>query len=183
MKNPLANANAKRPQLLNAASNEQALNKPLEKVPMSNLKQQIQEDMKSAMRAKDSERLKVIRMLMAAIKQNEIDNKTTLDDAQVLSVIDKMIKQRRDSYEQFKAGQREDLANKEKFEITILQSYLPKPLSEQEIEDLIATAIKVADAKSMQDMGKVMAIIKLKAQGRADIGKISAKVKALLAAT
>ncbi len=148
----------------------------------ASLKQQVQEDMKTAMRAKDKERLGVIRMLLAAIKQKEIDERITLDELQSLAVVEKMVKQRRDSVEQFTKGGREDLANTELAEIEILQHYLPKQLSEDEVTLLIDEAIKTTGASKMQDMGKVMAFIKPKAQGRADMGKISAKLKATLTA-
>ena len=144
------------------------------------LRQRIQDDMKTAMRAKDSERLGAIRLLLAAIKQREIDERIILDEVEIFIVLNKMIKQRRDAYEQFKAAQREDLAIKEAFEIEVLQKYLPEPLTSAEIEKLITSAIQEVAPTSMRDMGKVMAIIKPKVQGRADIGQISAKVKALL---
>ncbi len=146
------------------------------------LKQRIQDDMKAAMRAKDSERLGVIRLLLAAIKQREIDERTSLQDPQILAVIEKMIKQRRDAYTQFKAGNRQDLAEKEAFEIEVLQKYLPKPLSEIEIDEIIEKAINATNATSMRDMGKVMTIVKQQTQGRADMNKVSAKVKAKLTA-
>lgn len=147
---------------------------------MDTLKQSIQENMKSAMRAKDSKRLGVIRMLMAAIKQREIDERIVLDDPQVLAVIDKMIRQRRDSYEQFTAAKRTDLADQEKFEIEVLQAYLPQQLTAAEIQTIINEAIKETGAAAISDMGKVMAIIKPKVQGRADMAQISAKIKGLL---
>lgn len=146
----------------------------------SPLKYRVQDDMKTVMRARDSERLGVIRMLLAAIKQREIDERTSLQEPQVLAVIEKMIKQCRDACVQFKAGNRQDLVDKETFEIEILQKYLPQPLSESELEELIEKAIKAANATSLQDMGKVMTIIKSQAQGRADMGQVSAKIKALL---
>lgn len=146
------------------------------------LKQRIQDDMKAAMRAKDSERLGAIRLLLAAIKQREIDERISLQDSQILAVIEKMIKQRRDAYTQFKAGNRQDLAEKEASEIEVLQKYLPKPLSEIEIDEIIEKAIKATNATSMRDMGKVMTVIKQQTQGRADMDKVSAKVKAKLTA-
>lgn len=146
----------------------------------SSIKQRIQEDMKAAMRAKDSARLGTIRMLLAAIKQREIDEKITLNDTDVLAVIDKMIRQRRDSSKQFTAAKRMDLANKENFEIEVLQTYMPQPLTAAEIEKLINQAITEVGANSIRNMGKVMAILKPKIQGRADIGQISAKIKAIL---
>jgi uncharacterized protein YqeY len=144
--------------------------------------QRIQNDMKVAMRARDSERLGAIRLLLAAIKQREIDEQISLQDPQILAVIEKMIKQRRDAYTQFQAGNRQDLAEKEAFEIEVLQKYLPEPLSETEIDAIIAKAIKATNATSMRDMGKVMTVIKQQIQGRADMDKASAKVKAKLIA-
>ena len=141
------------------------------------LKDQITEDMKAAMRAKDSERLGAIRLLQAAIKQREVDERIELDDAQVLAVLDKMIKQRRDSLVQFEAAGREDLAEQERYEIDICQDYLPSALSESEIAALIAAAIATSGAIDMKDMGRVMAILKPQVQGRADVGAISALVK------
>lgn len=144
------------------------------------IKQRIQEDMKMAMRARDSVRLGTIRMLLAAIKQREIDERITLNDTDVLAVIDKMIRQRRDSYEQFTAAKRIDLADKENFEIEVLQTYMPEPLTAAEIQELINQAIAETGADSIRDMGKVMGILKPKIQGRADMGQISAKIKATL---
>ena len=144
------------------------------------LKHRIQDDMKTAMRAKDSDRLGVIRMLLAAIKQREIDDRTSLQEEQILEVIEKMIKQRRDAKAQFEKGQRQDLADKEAFEIEVLQKYMPEPLTDDEIEDLIKKAIQATEATSMQDMGKVITALKSQLRGRADIGKVSNKVKELL---
>lgn len=145
-----------------------------------NLRQQVQEDMKAAMKAQDAKRLGAIRLLLAAIKQREIDERIVLDDAQVLAVIDKMIKQRQDSVEQFQNAGRTDLADQENFEISILSTYLPPALSEQEIAEYIQKAIQSLGATSMKDMGKVMAELKPQLQGRADISLVSAKVKELL---
>lgn len=145
------------------------------------LHSRIQDEMKDAMRAKDTARLGTIRLLLAAIKQREIDERTTLDDSQIFGVIDKMITQRKDSAEQYTKGNRKDLADKELAEIVILKEFLPKPLTEFELENLINEAITAAAATSIKDMAKVMAYIKPKAQGRADMGQISLKVKELLA--
>ena len=145
-----------------------------------NLRQQVQEDMKAAMKAHDAKRLGAIRLLLAAIKQREIDERIVLDDAQVLAVIDKMIKQRQDSAEQFQNAGRMDLVDQEKFEISILSAYLPPALSEQEIAEYIQKAIQYLGATSMKDMGKVMAELKPQLQGRADISLVSAKIKELL---
>jgi uncharacterized protein YqeY len=144
------------------------------------LKERITDDMKAAMRSGEKERLGLIRMITAAIKQREVDERITLDDAQVLSVLDKMIKQRKESLVQFQAGNRQDLVDKEAAEITLLQTYLPSQLSDAEIDALISDAIGATGAASIKDMGKVMAIIKGKAQGRADLGQVGAKIKARL---
>jgi uncharacterized protein YqeY len=146
------------------------------------LKSQIQDDMKTAMKAGDKDRLKVVRLMLAAIKQIEVDERIELDDAAVLNVIGKMVKQRRDSVSQFQDGGREDLANIELAEITVLEQYLPEQLSAAELDALIAKAIKDSGAESVRDMGKVMGIVKAGAQGRADMGKVGAMVKARLAA-
>ena len=145
------------------------------------LKAQIHEDMKSAMKSGDKDRLKVIRLIMAAVKQIEIDKRIELDDAATLVVLNKMVKQRHDSVTQFRAGAREDLASIEIDEISVLEAYLPEQLSEAELDNIIDQAISDASAESMRDMGKVMGLIKKKAEGRADIGAASAKVKARLA--
>lgn len=148
---------------------------------MSNqLRLQIQEDMKDAMRERETQRLGTLRLLLSAVRQREIDERITLDDTEVLSVIDKMIKQRRDSIEQYQKGNRQDLVANESAEITVLQQYLPQALTDSEIENLIREAISTVAAASMKDMGKVMAYIKPKAQGRTDIGKLSEQVKELL---
>ena len=137
---------------------------------------------KDAMKAKDKERLKPIRMVLAAIKQREIDEQITLDDAGITSVIVKLVKQRRDSYTQYKDAGREDLAEIEANEIAALETFLPQQLSEEEIVALIDAAIADTNAAGMQDMGKVMGIIKSKAEGRADMGKLSGLIKQRLTA-
>jgi len=144
------------------------------------LKSRIQEDMKSAMRAAAKERLGTIRMLMAAIKQREVDERIELDDNQILSVIDKMVKQRRESITQFEAGGRQDLVAREAEELKQLSDYLPAQLSDAELDALIAEAIATTGASSIKDMGKVMGLIKSKAQGRADMGAVGARIKAKL---
>ena len=144
------------------------------------LKERITEDMKAAMRSGEKERLGLIRMITAAIKQREVDERIMLDDIQVLSVLDKMIKQRKESLVQFQAGNRQDLVEKEAAEITLLQAYLPSQMSGTEIDALIDEAVSAAGAVSIKDMGKVMAIIKVKAQGRADMAAVGAKIKARL---
>ena len=141
------------------------------------LKERITEDMKTAMRAGDKERLATVRLLLAAIKQREVDERITLDDGQVLAVIDKMIKQRREAISQFEAGGRADLVAKETAETTVLQAYLPAQLTAAEIDALITEAIAATGAASIQDMGKVMGFVKGKAQGRADMGALSARIK------
>jgi len=144
------------------------------------LKDRITEDMKAAMRAKESERLGTIRMLTAAIKQREVDERIQLDDVQVLSVIEKMIKMRKESIEQFKSGGRDDLVARESKEIELLQAYQPAQLSEAEVDVLIREAIAESGATSIKEMGKAMALLKQKAQGRADMAAASAKLKAKL---
>ncbi len=147
---------------------------------MPSLKDRITEDMKNAMRAKDSERLGTIRMITSAIKQREVDERITLDDTQVLAVIEKMIKTRKESIAQFQSGGRDDLVAKEQKEVDLLQAYMPEQLSEAELDALIAEAIAASGASSIKEMGKVMGIVKQKAQGRADMGAVSAKIKAKL---
>jgi len=145
------------------------------------LKSRITEDMKDAMRAKDSARLSAIRMLLAAIKQREVDERIALTDADVLAVIDKMIKQRRDSIAQFEAGKREDLAAIERAEVAVLAAYMPAPLTETEIDAMIGEAIEATGASGMAGIGKVMALLKPRLAGRADMGAVSARLKAKLA--
>jgi uncharacterized protein len=144
------------------------------------LKERITDDMKAAMRSGEKERLGAIRMITAAIKQREVDERISLDDGQVLVVLEKMIKQRKESLVQFQAGNRQDLADKETAEITLLQTYMPSPLSAAELDALIADAIAATGAASIKDMGKVMGIIKGKAAGRADMAAVGAKIKAKL---
>jgi len=144
------------------------------------LKERITEDMKAAMRASDKERLSTIRMVQAAIKQREVDERIVLDDAQVISVLEKMVKQRKESVVQFEQGGRTDLADKEKAEIALLATYLPAQLSEAEVDALIREAIAATGAASVKDMGKVMGAVKAQAAGRADMGAVSARIKAAL---
>jgi len=144
------------------------------------LKDRITDDMKAAMRSGEKERLGVIRMITAAIKQREVDERIALDDVQVQSVLEKMVKQRKEALVQFQAGNRQDLVDKEAAEIVLLQSYLPSQLADGEIDALIAEAIAATGAASIKDMGKVMALIKGKAQGRADMAAVGAKIKAKL---
>jgi uncharacterized protein YqeY len=144
------------------------------------LKGQIQDDMKTAMKAGDKDRLKVVRLIIAAIKQIEIDERTELDDAAVLGVLNKMVKQRRDSVSQFRAGGRDDLAETELEEITVIDNYLPEQMSDDELDAMIGKAVADTGAESIRDMGKVMGAIKKMAEGRADMAQVGAKVKTIL---
>lgn len=141
------------------------------------LKSRLQDDMKNAMRNREKDRLIVIRSVIATIKQREIDEQIELDNTQVLAVVDKLVKQRRDSAQQFRDAERVDLAEKEEWEMSVLQDYLPAALTEAELAQLIDEAISVTAARSMKDMGKVMAYIKPKAQGKADMSQVSALIK------
>ena len=145
------------------------------------LKAKITDDMKTAMRAKDAPRLSSIRLLLAAMKQKEVDERIELSDADIVAIIDKMLKQRRESIVQYEKGGRQDLAAVEKFEIGVLQTYMPQALSDAEVEAEIAVAMQAASAKAMSDMGKVMAVLKPKLAGKADMAKVSALIKAKLA--
>jgi hypothetical protein len=145
------------------------------------LKTRINDDVKAAMKAREAQRLGALRLLTAAIKQREVDERIELDDAQVLGVIDKMIKQRRDSIAQYEKGGRPDLAAQEQFEIGVLSAYLPQQATDAEIDAIVAEAVAATGAKGVADMGKVMGQIKAKLAGRADMGKVSARVKAKLA--
>lgn len=145
------------------------------------LKQKITDDMKAAMRAKDAVRLGTIRLLLAAIKQREVDERIELSDADIVAVIDKMIKQRRDSIEQFEAAGRQELADTEKSEISVLRDYMPQQMTEAEVEQAVIDAIAASGVQKSQEMGKVIALLKPKLAGRADMGKVSALVKARLA--
>lgn len=148
----------------------------------SPLKQRFQDDMKAALRAGEKPRLGVIRMVLAAIKQIEVDERIELDDARVCQILNKMIKQRCDAITQYRAAKRDDLEEQERFEAAVIQTYLPAPLTEEEMDHLLYEAIERVGATSVKDMGKVMAEIKRKSQGRADIGVISEKVKERLSA-
>jgi uncharacterized protein YqeY len=144
------------------------------------LKSKIQDDVKDAMRARDRERLSALRLITAAIKQKEVDDRVDLDDGAVIGVLEKMIKQRRDSIDQYRQAGRDELADREAFEIQLIQSYMPAALDDAEVDSLIDEALKQTGASGMRDMGKVMAALKAKIQGRADMGAVSAKVKARL---
>lgn len=146
----------------------------------SELKQRIQTDVTAAMRAKDKARLSALRLVTAAIKQVEVDSRSELDDAGVLLVLEKMLKQRRDSLEQYESAGRTDLADQERFEIDIIEAYMPEALPAEELEALIDAAIAETGAASMRDMGKVMGVLKSRVQGRADMGAVSALIKARL---
>jgi len=145
------------------------------------LKARINEDMKSALRAKEGARLSAIRLLLAAVKQREIDERIELDDVAIVSVVEKLLKQRKDSVTQYLAASRQDLADKEQFEIEVLSAYMPQPLSSEEVADLVRAAVAETGAASAKDMGKVMAWLKPRLAGRADMTVVSAQVKATLA--
>ena len=141
------------------------------------LKEKITVDMQDAMRSKDSEKLNAIRLLQSSIKQKEVDDRVEIDDTMILNIIEKMLKQRRDSIEAFKKANRNDLVAKEEFEVKLLQTYMAEPLSSEDVEKEIDGAIKAADAKSMKDMGTVMSAVKLKVSGRANMAEVSQKIK------
>ncbi|RAO74800.1 GatB/YqeY domain-containing protein [Dyella jiangningensis] len=145
------------------------------------LKQQLTEDMKTAMRGGDKDRLGVIRLILAAVKQREVDERIELDDVQTLAVLEKMVKQRKDSISQYEAANRQDLADVERAEMRVIEAYLPAKLSDEEVDALIAAAIAETGASSPRDMGKVVAVVKEKAAGRADMGVVSGRIKARLA--
>ena len=141
------------------------------------LKEKITVDMQDAMRSKDSEKLNAIRLLQSSIKQKEVDDRVEIDDTMILNIIEKMLKQRRDSIEAFKKANRNDLVAKEEFEVKLLQTYMPEPLSLEDVEKEIDSAIKAVDAKSMKDMGTVMNAVKLKVSGKANMAEVSQKIK------
>ena len=144
------------------------------------LKEKITNDMKEAMKAGDKARLSVIRLILAALKQKEVDERITLDDAQVLAILDKMLKQRRESIVQFEKGGRQDLVDNENAEIKVIRGYMPAQLSEAELDAMVAAAVAESGAASIKDMGKVMGILKPKVAGKADMGAVSARIKAKL---
>ena len=144
------------------------------------LRERLNEDIKVAMKAREQEKLNALRLLLSAVKQREVDERITLDDAGVIGVIEKMLKQRKDSISQFEKAARQDLVDKEKFEVGVLEAYLPQQLSQGEIEAIVAEAVASTGAKSAADMGKVMGVVKPKLAGRADMGKVSGLVKAKL---
>ena len=145
------------------------------------LRDKLNEDIKVSMKAREAEKLGALRLLSAAVKQREVDERITLDDAGVVAVIEKMLKQRKDSIEQFEKAQRHDLADKEKYEVSVLQAYMPQALSEDEVAAIVSEAIAASGAKAPSDMGKVMGLVKPKVAGRADMGKVSALIKSRLA--
>lgn len=147
----------------------------------SPLKLRISEDMKSALRAGEKQRLGIVRLILAAIKQREVDERIMLDDSQVLAVLEKMVKQRRESISQYEAAARQDLADQEKYELGVLQAYMPAALSETEVDALITDAIAETGATTGKDMGKIIAALRPQVQGRVDMGQVSAKIKAKLA--
>jgi uncharacterized protein YqeY len=151
-----------------------------EKTMSNSLKEQITEAMKDAMRAKEKERLGTIRLILSEVKRIEVDERIDIDDARLLAVLDKMVKQRRDSISQFEQAGRQELADKEQAEIVVIQDFLPQPLSEEELTAMIDDTIATVGAESMKDMGKVMGIIKPQIQGRADAGVVSGMIKAKL---
>lgn len=144
------------------------------------LKERIQADVKDAMRARDKERLATLRMITAGLQQKEVDDRVELDDAAVLALLDKMAKQRRESIEQYEQGGRDELAQRERAELAVIESYLPQPLSDAELDALVTEAITATGAAAMADMGRVMGELKPRVQGRADMGEVSARVKARL---
>jgi hypothetical protein len=144
------------------------------------LREKLNDDIKNAMKAREQEKLNALRLMLSAVKQREVDERITLDDAGVIAVVEKMIKQRKDSIAQYEKAARQDLADKEKYEIGVIESYLPQQLSQGEIDAIVAEAIQSTGAKSAADMGKVMGVVKPKLAGRADMGKVSALVKAKL---
>ena len=145
------------------------------------LREQLNQDIKAAMKAREQNRLDALRLLLAAVKQREVDERITLDDGGVIAVIEKMLKQRKESIAQYDKAGRQDLADKERFEISVLEGYMPQPLSQAEIETIVAEALASTGAKSAADMGKVMGVVKPRLAGRADMGRVSALVKAKLA--
>ena len=147
---------------------------------MSDLKQRITEDMKTAMRAKQKDLLLTIRNILAVVKQQEVDTREELDDTAILAIIDKLAKQRRESISQFSAAGRDDLVAQEELELEFIKAYLPEPLSDAEMKNLVTEAVTATSAESMKDMGKVMAYLKPAAQGRADMGKVSGMIKVVL---
>ena len=146
-----------------------------------NLRERLQDDIKSAMKAREQQKLDALRLLSAAVKQKEVDERITLDDAQIVAIVEKEIKKRRESIAQYDKAQRQDLADKEKFEISVIEAYMPQQMSQAEVDAIIAEAIAATGAKAPADMGKVMGVVKPKLAGRADMGKVSGLIKGKLA--
>jgi uncharacterized protein YqeY len=146
-----------------------------------NLRDRLNEDIKTAMKAREQDKLNALRLLSAAVKQREVDERITLDDAALIAIVEKEIKKRRESIAQYEKAQRKDLADREKFEISVIEAYLPQQLSAAEVEAIVADAVASTGAKGAADMGKVMGVVKPKLAGKADMGKVSAMVKAKLA--
>ncbi len=147
---------------------------------MSNLQKQIQQAVISAMKSGEKERLKIIRLMTSSMKQIEVDERIELDDARIIAILDKMVKQRRESISQFKTAGRDDLVKQESYEIDIIQEFLPQALSEEEVDAIVSHAIEQASARSIKDMGKVMGIVKPQIIGRADMGEVSGRIKSTL---
>ena len=144
------------------------------------LRERLNDEIKAAMKAREQEKLNALRLMLSAVKQREVDERITLDDAGVIAVVEKMIKQRKDSISQYEKAARQDLADKEKFEIGVIEAYLPQQLGQDEIDTIVADAIQSTGAKSPADMGKVMGVVKAKAAGKADMGAVGARIKAKL---
>ena len=150
---------------------------------MSELKKKIQDAVISSMKAGDKERLGVVRLISSAMKQVEVDERIELDDSRIIAILDKMVKQRRESISQFKTAGRDDLVDKESFEIDVIQEFLPQALSEEEVDNIVRQAIEQTGAESIKDMGKVMGLVKPQIIGRADMGEVSGRIKSILSAS
>ena len=156
---------------------------PTNKIRMSELKKKIQDAVISSMKAGDKERLAVVRLISSAMKQVEVDERIELDDSRVIAILDKMVKQRRESISQFKTAGRDDLVDKESFEIDVIQEFLPQALSEEEVDSIVRQAIEQTGAETIKDMGKVMGLVKPQIIGRADMGEVSGRIKSILSAS
>jgi len=156
---------------------------PTNKIKMSELKKKIQDAVISSMKAGDKERLGVVRLISSAMKQVEVDERIELDDSRIIAILDKMVKQRRESITQFKTAGRDDLVDKESFEIDVIQEFLPQALSEEEVDNIVRQAIEQTGAETIKDMGKVMGLVKPQIIGRADMGEVSGRIKSILSAS
>jgi len=156
---------------------------PTNKIKMSELKKKIQDAVISSMKAGDKERLGVVRLISSAMKQVEVDERIELDDSRIIAILDKMVKQRRESISQFKTAGRDDLVDKESFEIDVIQEFLPQALSEEEVDNIVRQAIEQTGAETIKDMGKVMGLVKPQIIGRADMGEVSGRIKSILSAS